>query len=822
VRRSIILGLALVGVAAGSPRVRENFNDGWKFARFGPMPGGAVVEEPARSPFEAGFDDSGWRSLDLPHDWGLEGPFEIDLDGSTGKLPWVGIGWYRKRFTLPAEDAGKRIFLDVDGAMMDAKVWLNGEWIGRWPYGYSSFRLDLSEHVRPGEENVLAIRLDNKDQSSRWYGGAGLYRDVWLVKTGPLHLAHNGVFAWTERADAGSAVVKVTGEMAGKRPRERHFMVHTLHDGEHVVARAAINVSDEPIDLRVAKPKLWSPDAPFLYRLRSELMVGDRVVDVVETPFGIRTFEFTADRGFFLNGKHVYLKGVCQHHDLGALGTAWNRRAAERQIEILQEMGCNSIRTAHNPPAPGLVELCDRMGIILQVEAFDTWDHAKRANDYARFFPEWHERDLRLMVRNFRNSPSVVMWSSGNEIPGGYQHKPDGWKMADKLRKIMKDEDPTRPVTMGNNSPQAGKHLWKGIDLFGYNYKPHLYEKFHQEQPGTPVYGSETASCVSSRGIYFFPVDWNKAKGFFDFHVSSYDLYAPPWAMRPDIEFEAQDKTQPWNFGEYVWTGFDYLGEPTPFNKDLTNVLNFHSREERERAKKELEELGKVTPPSRSSYFGIVDLAGMKKDRFYLYQARWRPELPVAHILPHWNWPERVGKVTPVHVYTSGDEAELFLNGKSLGRKKRGEFEYRLVWDEVKYEPGELKVIACKNGNEWAEAAKKTAGKPAALKLTPDRKTIAGDGLDLCYVTVDVVDADGVIVPRATDELQFKVEGAGVWVAADNGDPTDHVTFSEPRRKAFSGKCVAILRGKKGASGKAVLKVASKGLPVASVEVGVE
>jgi len=416
--------------------------------------------------------------------------------------------------------------------------------------------------------------------------------------------------------------------------------------------------------LDIPRPRLWTPADPYRYQAKVVFRNNDGVLEEQSVAFGIRTLEFDADKGFLLNGRPTYLKGVCMHHDLGPLGAAFHAGAAERQIRILKDMGCNAIRTSHNPPAPGLVELCDRMGVMLLIEAFDTWDKAKRPNDYARFFAEWHAQDLRLMVRNFRNHPSVIMWSIGNEIPGGYQTSADGWMMADRLRKIVKEEDPTRPVTMGNNAAGAGDHLWKGIDLLGYNYKPTLYAKFHARKTGVPVFGAETASTISSRGEYFFPVSMDKSKGQADFQMSSYDTSAPPWAQRPDIEFTAQDATQPWNFGEFVWTGFDYLGEPTPYNNDLTNLLNIQDPAERARLKKQLDELGKVTPPSRSSYFGIVDLCGIPKDRFYLYRSLWNTNAVTLHILPHWNWPAREGRQVPVYVYTSGDSAELFLNGQ--------------------------------------------------------------------------------------------------------------------------------------------------------------
>lgn len=775
------------------------------------------------SPSAVRFDDSPWRRLDLPHDWGIEGPFRMELDGATGKLPWVGIGWYRKSFELPKDDEGKRIFLDLDGAMSDARVWLNGRLVGAHPYGYSSFRLELTKHCKFGAANVLAVRLDNKPQSSRWYPGAGLYRNTWLVKTPLVHVKHNGVFVRLLEEGESAVKMEVTAEVEGEVTPEE--ITHTVYlGGEAVIgvfAPAVEKQGEKWVQVKtIPKPKRWSPESPTVYQLVTR--VRD---DEVVTDFGIRTFEFDPEKGCLLNGKSLYLKGVCMHHDLGPLGAAFNTRAAERQIELLREMGCNSIRTAHNPPAPELVSLCDRMGIVLQVEAFDTWDQAKRAHDYARFFPEWHERDLRLMVRNFRNSPSVAMWSIGNEIPGGYQTKPDGWEMADELRQIVKSEDPTRPVTMGNNARGAAKHLWKGLDMIGFNYKPDLYELTREGASESMPYGSETASTVSSRGEYFFPVDWNKDKGRENFHMSSYDLYAPPWAMRPDIEFEAQDRTQPWNFAEYVWTGFDYLGEPTPYNKDLSSLLNIADPKRRAELQKELDRVGSVKPPSRSSYFGIIDLCGFKKDRFYLYQQRWRPDLRVAHLLPHWNWPGRVGKVTPVHLYTNGDEAELFLNGKSQGRIRKGDesqgqkSRHRIHWDAVVYEPGELKAVVYKDGKPFAEAVKKTTGPAAALTLEADRSAIGLDG-DLSFLTATVVDAAGLPVPTADPELRFQVKGPGTVVATGNGDPTDHTVFASTTRRAFNSLCLAILEAQ--GPGKIVVEVSANGLKPAVVQIAAE
>lgn len=801
----VLKSLMAIGlsVTAGG-RERINFDEGWRFARFGSMPDGSQRAEP-QGLARIDLDDSGWRRLDLPHDWGIEGPFRDDLPNDTGKLPWAGIGWYRKTFQSPETDRGRRIFIDFDGAMSCSEVWLNGERVGDRPYGYSSFRLELAGHLKIGGENVLAVRLDNKPDSSRWYPGGGIYRNVWLVKTAPVHVAHWGIFVTTPQVSSERATIEIKTRVEGSTDETRvfHEIVGTELRGE------GINCTIE-----IGSPELWNLASPHLYTLKTTVEQKGEVVDAVETPFGIRSIEYTADRGFLLNGKRVQFKGVCQHHDLGPLGTAVNVRALERQIEILQAMGCNAIRTSHNPPAPELLDLCDRMGMLVQVEAFDCWKQGKRPNDYHRFFPEWHERDLRAMVRRDRNHPSVVMWSIGNEIRE--QGNQAGHLIAQQLTDIAHDEDPTRPVTAGCNNAKAGFNGFeKTVDLFGYNYKAkenaRYYRQFLKQHPDIPLYGSETASCISSRGEYFFPVSDDKSKGAGGFfQVSSYDLFAPAWAYKPDVEFAAQDRL-PTLLGEFVWTGFDYLGEPTPYNKDKTNLLNFSDPAERKRMEEELKKLGDHIPP-RSSYFGIVDLCGFPKDRFYLYQARWRPELPMAHILPHWNWPERVGEVTPVHVYTSGDEAELFLNGKSLGRKKRGPYECRLRWDDVVYRPGELRVVAYKNGKKWAEDVVKTTGKPARIELAADRETIAADGRDLSFITVRVVDKDGLEVPRTHNSIRFRIEGCGEVAAVGNGDPTSHESFQALERRIFNGRCLLVVRSRKGEAGSMRITAESNGL----------
>jgi beta-galactosidase len=567
--------------------------------------------------------------------------------------------------------------------------------------------------------------------------------------------------------------------------------------------------------LPVPNPRLWSPASPQRYVAVSTVSVDGRTVDLVETPFGIRTIGFDPARGFVLNGQRLAIQGVCNHHDLGALGSAINVRALERQLEILREMGVNAIRTSHNPPAPELLDLADRMGFLVLDEAFDTWRVGKTPNDYHTLFDEWHEKDMRAMIRRDRNHPSVIAWSIGNEIPE--QTRAEGWKLAARLAEIAHGEDRTRPVTAAFNHVVSGYNGFQdAVDVFGYNYKPGEYAKFHAHAPHIPLLGSETASTVSSRGEYFFPVGADQSQGLANFQVSSYDLSAPRWASPPDAEFKGQDDNG-FVGGEFVWTGFDYLGEPTPYNSDATNLLNFTDPVLQQRMAKELDALKRITVPSRSSYFGIVDLAGFRKDRFYLYQARWRPDLPMAHLLPHWNWPERVGQVTPVHLYTSGDEAELFLNGKSLGRKKRGPRAYRLRWDEVVYQPGLLRAVVYKKGKRWAEDSVSTAGPAAKLALSADRSSLRADGSDLSFVTVRIVDKDGKPVPRAHDRIRFSLSGPGEIVATDNGDATSFESFQSPERNAFNGLALAIVRTRAGKGGRVVLSASAEGLGGAQV-----
>ena len=778
------------------------------------------------------FDDRSWRQLNLPHDWGIEGPFKQEYPGETGKLPWWGVGWYRKHFTVSASERDRRIYLDIDGAMAYASVWLNGRFVGGWPYGYASFELDLNPYIEFGGDNVIAIRLDNPPDSSRWYPGGGIYRNVWLVKTAPIHVGHWGTFVTTTDVSKSAATVNLNVSIDSNSASAANVVVKTqiyeILNGQKTSKPIS---SSAPIELaiangatvssnitqRVNNPKLWSLQRPNLYAAVTTVEQKGKIVDSYETAFGIRTIKFDVDKGFFLNGEQVRINGVCDHHDLGPLGAALNTRALERQIELLKEMGVNAIRTSHNPPAPELLELCDRMGILVMDEAFDAWRRAKKKNDYHLVFDDWHEKDLRAQIRRDRNHPSIILWSIGNEI--GEQGNAEGHKLAAELAAIVHAEDLTRPVTAGANNQNAGYNgFQKTVDVFGVNYKPTEYGKLRQANAALPIFASETASTVSSRGEYFFPVVEDKAQGRADFQVSSYDLYAPRWAFPPDTEFRGLDEF-PFSAGEFVWTGFDYLGEPTPYGGDSKNLLNFSDPVEQARRAQELKDSGQIKVPSRSSYFGIIDLCGFKKDRFYIYQARWRPEFPMAHILPHWNWPERVGQVTPVHVYTSGDEAELFLNGRSLGRKKRAQFEYRLRWDDVKYEPGELKVIAYKNGKRWAEDVMKTTGPAAGLTLRADRANVKADGGDLAFVTVTVADRAGLLVPRSKNRIRFSLSGPGEIVAVDNGDATSLESFQAHERNAFNGLCLVIVRAKAGQPGQIKFKAQAEGLTAGQITI---
>ena len=782
------------------------------------------------------FDDSEWRHLNLPHDWAIEGSFNIDYNGSTGKLPYWGIRWYRKTLELSQDDAGKQIYLDIDGAMSYASVWCNGQYVGGWPYGYASFRLDLTPYIRAGQKNVLAIRLDNPDDTSRWYPGSGIYRNVWLVKTSPVHVEQWGTFVRNQQVDSENAVMEMGVNIENHAGKDVQVKLQTSvylqgKDGRPVgeevtqsmtkdIAIKKDSWSSARFQFKVDKPKLWDIDTPNCYVAVSRVFMDGKEMDSYETSFGIRTIEFNHDLGFMLNGQKVTIKGVCMHHDLGALGAAFNEVAAERQLRIMKEMGANAIRTSHNPPAPELVALCDRMGLMMQLELADTWQKGKRKNDYNLLFDDWSEADMRSLVRHYRNHPSVIMWSIGNEMPD--QTTDQGVIIARNLTAYCHDEDPTRPTSLGCNKRDAVfRDIVNQVDIFGLNYFHKTYPVFKEQNPTRRYHASETSSATSSRGEYFFPVTTDVNDSRSGFQLSSYDMTTIGWGCAPEVQFKMNEE-YPFMSGEFVWTGFDYLGEPTPYNKDLTNLLNFSDPNELEKARKELEELGKIKTPSRSSYFGIVDLCGFPKDRYYNYKSYWRPDVPTVHILPHWNWQERIGEITPVHIYTSGDAVELFLNGKSLGRREKAHSYDRLTWDDVRYEPGSLKAIAYKNGQKWAEDLVETTGKPAALQVTAEKTELKSDGTDLSFIRVAVVDSQGRVVPRSKNHLKFSVTGPAEIIATDNGDATSLLPFQLSERDAYNGLALVILRSQYMKQGKVLLTVESKGLPKQKIALKVE
>lgn len=780
---------------------------------------------------QATFDDSAWRCVDLPHDWAIEGPFLQEGDfGGMGRLPSWGVAWYRRSFTLPQSDAGRSVFLEVEGAMSYASVWLNGHLVGGWPYGYSSWQLDLTPYLNLGAENQLAIRLDNPPSSSRWYPGGGLYRNVWLNKTASVHVGQWGTFVSSRAVSADQATIDLQvnvdndgAQETSVRVESRIYLLDTAGkvSGDAVAEFEAPSLIVSPkssaelkLSTVLSKPLLWGPpptQTPNRYGVVTRVLKGDCLLDEYLTPFGVRSLTFDGSRGLLVNGEPIKLKGVNMHHDLGSLGAAFNVRAAERQLEMLRELGCNAVRMSHNPPAPELLELTDRMGFLVMDEAFDCWERKKTPLDFHLIFPDWHEQDLRALVRRDRNHPSVIIWSVGNEVGEQYTDAA-GAAIARRLCTIVHEEDPTRPTTSAMNFAKSDFPLPAELDVISLNYQgegirqdPEFegterirtvpqYNLFHAKFPEKLILGSETASAFSSRGIYLFPVSKEISAPVRDdrggdsknHHVTAYELHAVDFGSSAEKVFGSLEK-HPFVAGEFVWTGWDHLGEPTPYYS------------------------------SRSAYAGIIDLAGFRKDRFYLYQSHWRPEFPMAHLLPHWNWPERVGLITPVHVFTSGDEGELFLNGRSLGRRTRLPGQYRLRWDEVVYEPGTLEVVTYRKGVKWATDKRCTTGAPVGLSLTADRPTLRADGKDLCFVTIQINDAAGLNCPRANNRLQVTVNGPAELVSMDNGDPTSFESFQSPSQLAFNGLCLAIVRALPGEPGAIEVQVTSDGLVAASL-----
>jgi beta-galactosidase len=832
---------ALAQAAAASPRERILFDRNWRFHQGETAPGGSV------SPDAPEFDDTGWRQLNLPHDWMIEGVTSSkaeDMDGpfdkgsparAGGAYLDGGVGWYRKTFTLPATDQGKEITLLFEGAYSNADVWLNGQHLGTHPYGFTSFSYDITRALKYGRENnVLAVKLNVRQPACRWYSGAGLYRDVWLIETSPVHVAMWGSYVTTPESASHTMEVHVrtTVENDGATPADVSLATNLVDpDGNQVSMPSATGRVEAKGRLvfeqtrPLENPRLWSLETPVLYKAVTKLSAAGHVMDQMETPFGVRTIKFTLDKGFFLNGKHVQIQGVCDHHDLGALGSAAYPRALERQLEILKSMGCNALRTSHNPPAPELLNLCDKMGFVVMDEAFDEWKENHHTYGYAESFDQWSEPDMMSMLDRDRNHPSIVLWSIGNEIPEGREGKPAAGPIAQRLVAICHREDPTRPVTSAcpsaNNDWKSG--LAKALDVFGINYQPGFYgtnSPQSRAHPSTdpnlysgtlPMVGSETQSQVDTRGEYGLSIDPRgqvKIDMKPNFQVSSYDGFWPGWANNPDDEFLALEHS-PWVAGEFVWTGFDYLGEPTPYSW-----------------------------PSRSSYFGIVDLAGFPKDRYYQFKAHWTNQ-PVAHILPHWTWPGFEGKSIPVRVFTNADTVELFLNGKSLGAKNfPADCEHVAVVDKKKnittekpslhlawsvpYAPGELKAVATKNGQVVATDIERTAGAPAKIVAVADRAEIESGDRDLSFIKISILDKDGNVCPNAEPELQFALTGGAATVAAlDNGDPTNHEFFQGTQHKAFHGLALAILKSHGDATGPVALKISGVGLDPATVNIQV-
>lgn len=819
-----MLFLGACSSLSSESRERLSFNDGWLFS----LADDSLAARPE-------FVDSGWRKLNLPHDWAIEGDFSQDNPSGTGggALPG-GVGWYRKTFVAENKDKGKHFRIEFDGVYMNSEVFINGTCLGKRPYGYISFSYDLTPYLKWGEKNVIAVRVDNAEQpNSRWYSGCGIYRNVWLLKTGDVCVAEWGTYVTTAKVDGQGASLNLVTTLENTGKENADVTVRSvLKDAEgkevaqaespaNVVAEKSAEIAQE---LQVTSPQLWDVEHPYLYSLVTEVMKGGQCVDRYVTPVGIRTFSFDAAKGFVLNGKPTKINGVCMHHDLGCLGAAVNVRAMERQLQMLKEMGCNGIRCSHNPPAPEWLDLCDRMGFIVMDEAFDMWRKKKTAYDYSRYFNEWHERDLHDFILRDRNHPSVFMWSIGNEVLEqwsdaqadtlsleeanlilNFGHSADmlakegevsvNSLLTKKLADFVKALDPTRPVTAGCNEPNPANHLFRSeaLDIIGYNYHNVNIPDVPRNFPGKPFIITESNSALMTRGYYRMPSDemfiwperWDKP--FYDatFACSSYDNCHAPWGNTHEENLLLTKKND-FISGQYVWTGFDYIGEPTPYGW-----------------------------PARSSYFGIIDLAGFPKDVYYLYQSEWSNK-QVLHLFPHWNW--TAGQDVDMWCYyNQADEVELFVNGKSQGVKAKDENHLHVFW-RVKYEPGSVKVVARKDGKVVGEKEIRTAGEPKKIRLTPDRNTLNADGKDLSFVTVEIVDAEGNLCPLADNLVHFEVEGNLFIAGVDNGSQTSMERFKDNKRKAFNGKCLVVLQND-GKTGAARLKAVAEGLEDAVVEI---
>jgi len=773
------------GTGISSAR-RANFDEGWRFHL------GDVPEAKENS-----YIDNSWRQLNLPHDWSIEGTFNKNNPAGVGggALPG-GIGWYRKTFTLPEKDKDKLLFIDFDGVYMNSTVWINGHYLGIRPYGYSSFRYEMTPYLNYGNKpNVISVRVDNSKQpNSRWYSGSGIYRNVWLVTTNKVHVDHWGTFVTTPEVNTNQASISIKTMVNNSLASDKKVTLTTiLYDnfGKEVAKATAFEtipaktVKTFSQDLKVDHPELWSTDHPVLYKATSEVKCDEKTCDSYDTHFGIRYFNFDSKEGFFLNGKHLKIKGVCDHHDLGCLGSAVNTRALQRQLQMLKDMGCNAIRTSHNPPTPELLQMADEMGILIMDEAFDCWKQGKNPYDYHLYWDEWHQKDLSDFIRRDRNHPSVIIWSIGNEIPDQWDSA--GGPIARELAGIVRSLDTTRPITSAMNDPEAKNNSLShsgAMDLIGHNYAVDHYDDFFKYFPGGKFIATETTSALESRGEYDMPSDsiriWPRegVKMNADFTCSAYDNCRVPWGATHEKVLKAVMKD---NFvsGMFVWTGFDYVGEPTPYEW-----------------------------PARSSYFGIIDLAGFPKDAYYLYKSVWTDK-PVLHLLPSWNR-EKGDTVDVWAYYNNADEVELFLNGKSIGTRSKKDDEMHVMW-RVPYEPGTLKAVSKKNGEIVLTREIHTAGPAAKIIIESDRKQIHADRKDLSFVTIKIVDAEGNLIPHADNLVNFKISGPGFLAGVDNGNETDHGPFKADYRKAFNGLCLAVIQSK-GSNGKITLTATSNGL----------
>ncbi|MBR5765108.1 MAG: DUF4982 domain-containing protein [Bacteroidaceae bacterium] len=801
--RRCLFALALASSVTAFSQRTETLIRNWKF-----------INEDVEGAQNATFNDVKWKNVVVPHDWAINGPFSKEIDiqkvaieqngekestektGRTGALPYIGTGWYRTTFKV--DNAYQRTLLVFDGVMSCPEIYLNGKKVGEWKYGYTPFVLDVTSAVDRSGSNTLAVRAENVAMSSRWYPGAGIYRPVRLIQTQDLAVKPWGVTVTSQILSTNNAVVSVKTEL---NKAEAGVVVENRiigGDADYLVSSKSFSDGSASAQIEVKNPKLWSPETPNMYKLLTVVKKDGKEIDRVVTPFGIRSISFSAEKGFQLNGVSRKFKGVCLHHDLGPIGAAINKSALIRQIKLLKEMGCDAIRTSHNIPSPWQMEICDSLGMMVMAESFDEWIYPKCKNGYHLYFDNWVEKDLTNLVLCHKNHPSIVMWSIGNEIPE--QGSAKGSKIAKRLVDLMHVLDPSRPVTAGCDRVDAAvkNGFIQTLDVPGLNYRTHKYQLAYDACPHGFILGSETASTVSSRGVYKFPVRRGDNLTYPDGQCSSYDLEACSWSNIPEKDYELQDDKN-WVVGEFVWTGFDYLGEPTPYDEYW---------------------------PSRSSYFGILDLAGLPKDRYYLYRSRWNTEKPTLHLLPHWTWNGKENDTIPVYCYTSYPEAELFVNGKSMGRKKKDASvlmnRYRLHWDDVVYKPGSIKVVAYDaDGKAVATEEVKTAGKPHHIKLDADTKILKADGEELAFVTASVVDKDGNLCPAATNQLQFSVKGSGRFKAACNGDATSTEVFTQPRMKAFGGQLVVVVQSSEKA-GKMSLTVKGAGLKPASETIEVK